>query len=139
MAMNRFQFQPNWSMPGCDKSCGTEALCSDAQEGAHWIEGFRCSVCVGAAQCILHSSGDKVFQRNACWHQTSPISGKSRLRGSFHSYGSRKYAAQCLGAFAFPFNRRFDLKSLGSLLLVPAAQCGPHWHGSIRGLAEVHS
>jgi len=317
MAMNRIQFQPGLSMPEFYKLFGTQALCSAALESARWPEGFRCPDCGGAAHCILHSSGNKVFQCNACRHQTSLIAGtvfqstklplttwflaiylvsqaktglsalalkrhlgvsyptawlihhklmqamteredrytlsgkvqvddaylggeriggkvgrgsenkvafvaavsltdeghplrvklspvagfklkaiadwaskclaagstvysdglacfsavtqagcthectvvagrkpkevpelqwintvlgnlKTSLSGSYHSFGFRKYAAQYLGAFAYRFNRRFDLKRLTHRLLVAAAQCGPNSQGSIRGLAEVH-
>jgi len=38
-------------------------------------DGFRCPDCGGAAHCILHFIGDKVFQCNACRYQTSLIAG----------------------------------------------------------------
>lgn len=79
--MNRIQFQPGLSMPEFYKLFGTEALCSAALENARWSDGFgkppspRCPDCGGAAHCILHSIGNKVFQCNACRHQTSLIAG----------------------------------------------------------------
>ena len=75
MAMNRIQFEPGLSMPEFFKLFGTEALCAAALESARWPDGFRCPDCGGAAHCILHSSGSKVFQCNACRHQTSLIAG----------------------------------------------------------------
>ncbi len=81
MAMNRIQFQPGLSMPEFYKLFGTEALCAAALQSARWPEGFgktprqRCPDCGGAAHCILRSSGSKVFQCNACRHQTSLIAG----------------------------------------------------------------
>lgn len=75
MAMNRIQFQPGLSMPEFFKLFGTEALCATALESARWPEGFHCPGCGGAAHCILHSTGNKVFQCNACRHQTSLIAG----------------------------------------------------------------
>ena len=63
---------------------------------------------------------------------------KTSLSGSYPSFGSRKNAAQYLGAFACRFNRRFDLKALPQRLLMAAAQCGPLSQGSIRTVAEVH-
>lgn len=62
-------------MPEFFKLFGTEALCSAALESARWPDGFRCPGCGGAAHCILHSSGNKVFQCNACRHQASLIAG----------------------------------------------------------------
>ena len=75
MAMNCIQFQAGLSTPELFNLFGTEALCSAALESARWPDGFRCPECGIAAQCILHSSGNKIFQCNACRHQTSLISG----------------------------------------------------------------
>jgi hypothetical protein len=72
------------------------------------------------------------------WINTVLGNLKTCLSGSYPSFGFRKYAAQYLGAFAYPFNRRFNLKSLAQRLLVAAAQRGPHSQGSIRVVAEVH-
>jgi len=49
---------------------------------------------------------------------------KTSLSGSYHSFGFSKYAEQYLGAFAYRFNRRFDLETLAQRLLVAAAKCG---------------
>ena len=317
MAMNRIQFQPGMSMAEFFKLFGTEPLCSAALESARWPDGFRCPCCGGGAHCLLHTEGHKVFQCNACRHQTSLIAGtifqstklplttwflaiylisqaktglsslslkrqlgvsyptawlvhhklmqamtereahytlsgqvqvddaylggersggkvgrgsenkvafvaavsmsdeghpmriklstvsgfklkaisqwasknlapgstvysdglacfsavtkagcthestvvagrkpkdvpqlqwintvlgnlKTSLNGSYHSFGFRKYAEQYLGAFAYRFNRRFDLKTLAQRLLVAAVQCGAHSQRSIRGVAELH-
>lgn len=317
MTMNRIQFQQGMSMPEFLKLFATEALCAAALQSARWPDGFRCPSCAGAAHCVLHTDGHKVFQCNACRHQTSLTAGtvfqatklplttwflaiylisqaktglsalalkrqlgvsyptawlvhhklmqamteretrymlsgkvqvddaylggerrggkvgrgsenkvafvaavsvsdeghplriklstvagfklkaiaqwasqnltpgstvysdglacfsavtkagcthdstvvagrkpkdvpqlqwintvlgnlKTSLSGSYHSFGFSKYAQQYLGAFAYRFNRRFDLKTLPKRLLVAAAQCGPHSQGSIRGVAEVH-
>lgn len=317
MAMNRIQFQHGMSMPEFLKLFGTEVLCAGALESARWPDGFRCPCCGGGAHCLLHTDSHKVFQCNACRHQTSLIAGtvfqstklplttwflaiylisqaktglsalalkrqlgvsyptawlvhhklmqamterearymlsgkvqvddaylggersggkvgrgsenkvafvaavsvsdaghplriklstvagfklkaiaqwasqnlaagstvysdglacfgavtqagcthestvvaarkpkdvpqlqwintvlgnlKTSLSGSYHSFGFRKYAQQYLGAFAYRFNRRFDLRTLAQRLLVAAAQCGPHSQSSIRGVAEVH-
>jgi hypothetical protein len=317
MAMNRIQFQPGMSMAEFFKLFGTEPLCAAALESARWPDGFRCPCCGGGAHCLLHTEGHKVFQCNACRHQTSLIAGtifqstklplttwflaiylisqaktglsslslkrqlgvsyptawlvhhklmqamtereahytlsgqvqvddaylggersggkvgrgsenkvafvaavsmsdeghpmriklstvsgfklkaisqwasknlapgstvysdglacfsavtkagcthestvvagrkpkdvpqlqwintvlgnlKTSLNGSYHSFGFRKYAEQYLGAFAYRFNRRFDLKTLAQRLLVAAVQCGAHSQRSIRGVAELH-
>ena len=75
MAINRIQFQPGLSMPEFFKLYGTEPLCAQALESARWPEGFACPRCSGAAHCVLHTLGHKVFQCNTCRHQTSLIAG----------------------------------------------------------------
>jgi hypothetical protein len=317
MAMNRIQFQPGLSLPEFLKLFGSEELCAQALESTRWPDGFHCPKCGGDAHCVLHHGHHKVFQCNACRHQTSLIAGtlfqgtklplktwflaiylvsqaktglsalalkrqlgvsyptawlvqhklmqamterearytlsgkvqvddaylggervggkvgrgsenkvpfvaavsltdethplriklgvvagfkrtaiaqwareslavgstvysdglacfnavtkagcthqstvvagrkpkdvpelqwintvlgnlKTSLSGSYHSFGFAKYAKQYLGAFAYRFNRRFDLKTLTQRLLVAAAQCAPHSQQSIRGVAEGH-
>jgi len=64
------------------------------------------------------------------WINTVLGNLKTSLSDSDHSFGFRKSAAQCLGTFAYRFNRRFDLKTLPQRLLVAAAQCGPHPHST---------
>lgn len=75
MAMNRIQFQPGMSMSEFFKLYGTEELCTAALESARWPDGFRCPACGGAAHCVLHAGDKKLFQCNACRHQTSLIAG----------------------------------------------------------------
>ena len=75
MAMNRIQFQPGMSMPEFFKLYGTEPQCAAALEVARWPDGFRCPCCAGRAHCVLRGSTHKVFQCNACRHQTSLTAG----------------------------------------------------------------
>src|SRR5450631_3308905 len=75
MAMNRIQFQPGLSMPEFLKLYGTEALCSQALETARWPDGFACPKCGCTPHCVLRNGSYKVFQCNACRHQTSLIAG----------------------------------------------------------------
>lgn len=75
MAMNRIQFQPGLSMPEFFRQFGTEAQCEAALEAARWPEGFRCPHCGGAAHCVVRSRGRKLYQCNACRHQSSLIAG----------------------------------------------------------------
>jgi hypothetical protein len=71
------------------------------------------------------------------WINTVLGNLKTSLTGSYHAFAFRKYAALYLGAFAYRFNRRFDLRTLHQRLLVAAAHCGPQPQRSIR-LAEGH-
>jgi hypothetical protein len=75
MAMNRIQFQPGLSMPEFAKRFGTESQCAAALEAARWPNGFSCPRCGGAGHCVLRGGSCKVFQCNACRHQTSLIAG----------------------------------------------------------------
>jgi len=61
---------------------------------------------------------------------------KTRLAGCYHAFAFRKYATQYLGAFAYRFNRRFDLRNLNGRLLVAAVHCEPQSLRSIR-VADV--
>lgn len=71
------------------------------------------------------------------WINTVLGNLKTSLKGSYHAFGFRKYARRYLAAFAYRFNRRFDLASLNERLLIAAVGCPPHPQRSIR-LAEVH-
>lgn len=75
MAMNRIQFQPGLSMPEFFKLYGTESRCEAALERARWPDGFCCPCCGQSAHCVLRGGTHKVFQCNACRHQTSLIAG----------------------------------------------------------------
>ena len=75
MAMNRIQFQRGLSMPEFFRLFGTETQCEAALEATRWPEGFRCPHCGGAAHCVVQSRGRKLYQCNACRHQSSLIAG----------------------------------------------------------------
>ena len=75
MGMNRIQFRPGLSMPEFFRQFGSEAQCEAALAAARWPEGFRCPHCGGAAHCVVQSRGRKLFQCNACRHQSSLIAG----------------------------------------------------------------
>jgi hypothetical protein len=75
MAMNQVQFQPGLSMSEFFERFGSEPQCALALERARWPNGFRCPRCQGAAHCVLRGGTLKVFQCDACRHQTSLIAG----------------------------------------------------------------
>jgi hypothetical protein len=237
MAMNRIQFQPGLSMPEFAQRFGTESQCAAALEAARWPNGFSCPRCGGAGHCVLRGGSCKVFQCQACRHQTSLIAGtvfqgtklpltvwflaiylisqaktglsalalkrhlgvsyptawlihhklmrameqreeryvlegqvqvddaylggertggkvgrgsenkvpfvaavsnlKTSLSGCYHALAFRKYGAQYLAAFAYRFNRRFDLRTLNARLLLAALACAPLPQRSFRA-ADVH-
>jgi len=93
----------------------------------------------------VHSDGLACFSavtEAGCAHQPTVVAGrkpnelpefqwidtvlgnlKTSLRGSCHAFGFRKYAARYLAAFTYRFNRRFDLGTLHTRLLVAAVAC----------------
>ena len=75
MPMNRIQFQPGLSMPEFYERYGTEAQCEAALVKTRWPDGFRCPCCGGSAHCVVRAGGRKLFQCNACRHQTSLMAG----------------------------------------------------------------
>ncbi len=60
------------------------------------------------------------------------------INGAHKSFKFVKYTAHYLGAFAYRFNRRFNLKLLLTKLLGLAANARPTREHQIRGLAELH-
>jgi hypothetical protein len=62
---------------------------------------------------------------------------KTTLAGAHHAFKYGKCAEQYLGAFAYRFNRRFDLKRLVTRLVAAASPCQPRCERVIRQ-AEVH-
>jgi transposase-like protein len=72
------------------------------------------------------------------WVNTVLGNLKTMINGAHKSFKFRKYANQYLGAFAYRFNRRVNLKSLLRDLLGHAATATPVRECQIRGMAEVH-
>ncbi|RKT43984.1 ISXO2 transposase-like protein [Thiocapsa rosea] len=71
------------------------------------------------------------------WVNTVLGNLKTSFNGAYHSFDFSKYAARYLGAIAFRFNRRFDLRTLPTRLLVAATACGPRPESWIRRVADV--
>lgn len=71
------------------------------------------------------------------WINTVLGNLKTSLSGSYHAFAFVKYAARYLAAFAYRFNRRFDLATLPTRLLVAAVRCRPAPVRSLR-LADSH-
>ena len=60
------------------------------------------------------------------WINTVLGNLKTSLSGCYHAFDFQKYATRYLAAFAYRFNRRFNLRTLHKRLLVAAALCKPH-------------
>ncbi len=123
------------------KAIAQWAQSSLAHGSTVYSDGLVCFTAVTTAGCVHQPTvvaGRKPkdlpeFQ----WINTVLGNLKTSLSGSYHAFDFRRYAAQYLAAFAYRFNRRFDLSTLHARLIVAAANCGPHTQRSIR-TAEVH-
>ena len=62
-------------MPAFFRLYGTEPQCEAALFQSRWPSGFCCPRCGHGAHCVLRGGTRKVFQCNACRHQTSLIAG----------------------------------------------------------------
>jgi len=58
---------------------------------------------------------------------------KTALAGTFHVLKFSKYGDDYLGAFAYRFNRRFDLRALVARSIVDVARCSPMTRETVRG------
>ncbi len=75
MPMNRVQFQPGVSMAEFFSRYGTEAQCAEAVKAMRWPQGFRCPRCSSAEHYVVGHGARKLFQCQACRHQTSLTAG----------------------------------------------------------------
>ena len=62
---------------------------------------------------------------------------KTTLAGAFHALKYRKYADHYLAAFAYRFNRRFDLRGLVAALIMDVVRTNPIKERSVRTHAEA--
>lgn len=72
------------------------------------------------------------------WINTILGNLKTSLGSSYHSFDFAKYAPRYLAAFAYRFNRRFQLDTLPMRLLVASVTIGPRPADWLR-LAEASS
>ncbi len=71
------------------------------------------------------------------WVNTVLGNLKTTLAGAFHALKYSKYAGNYLAAFAYRFNRRFDLRGLVARLIVDVARCKPAKEIVVRTHAET--
>ncbi len=71
------------------------------------------------------------------WVNTVLGNLKTTLAGAFHALNYRKYAGNFLAAFAYRFNRRFDLRAFVKQLVVDVVRAKPAKEDSIRANAEL--
>lgn len=75
MPMNRIQFQPGVSLPEFFERYGSEAQCAAELTALRWPDGFRCPRCSSVAHYVVGHGARKLFQCQACRHQTSLTAG----------------------------------------------------------------
>jgi hypothetical protein len=110
-----------------------------------------------APGCTVYSDGLACFNAvtmAGCTHQPTVVAGrkpkdlpefqwintvlgnlKTSLSGTYHAFAFSKYAFRYLAAFAYRFNRRFDLATLPQRLLIAVVRCGRRPEHQLR-LAE---
>jgi hypothetical protein len=104
-------------------------------------DGLGCFAAVTAAGCIhLPTVVGELKPRDLPsfkWVNTVLGNLKTTLAGAFHSLNYRKYADHYLAAFAYRFNRRFDLRALVARLIVDVVRAGPIKETTVRSHAET--
>lgn len=104
-------------------------------------DGLACFAAVTAAGCTHQPTvvGGRKPKDLPEFHWINTVLGnlKTSLSGSYHAFDFRKYAARYLAAFSYRFNRRFDLRTLNTRLLMATVACAPQPQRVIRS-AEIH-
>jgi hypothetical protein len=129
-------------LPGFTRKAIAEWASATLSPGSTVLsDGLACFAGVIDAGCAHQPTvvGGRKPKELPMFHWVNTVLGnvKSSLSGAYHAFGFNKYAERYLGAIAYRFNRRFDLRALPSRLLVAAVAAGPHSARSIR-LAETH-
>lgn len=105
-------------------------------------DGLSCFAAVTAAGCthVPIVVGDRKPRDLPQFQWVNTILGnlKTTLHGTFHSLAWSKHADSHLAAFAYRFNRRFDLRDLLARLIVDVARCPARQIQIIRGGSEAH-
>jgi transposase-like protein len=110
--------------------------------GTHVVsDGLACFGAVAEAGClhepVVVGSLKPRDLPNFVWVNTVLGNLKTSLSGTFHSLNFLKYGQRYLGAFAYRFNRRFDLRGLVARLIVDVARAKPHPEHRLRLNAEA--
>lgn len=104
-------------------------------------DGLGCFAAVADAKCVHVPMVVGALKPRELpefkWVNTVLGNLKTTLAGAFHSLKYRKYAGQYLGAFAYRFNRRFDLRDLIARLVVDVARGKPAREAVVRAHAEA--
>ena len=104
-------------------------------------DGLACFAAVAGAGCVhmpmvvgaLKPRDLPEFK----WVNTVLGNLKTTLAGAFHALKYRKYAGSYLSAFAYRFNRRFDLRDLVARLIIDVTRTKPVKEKVVRAHAEA--
>lgn len=104
-------------------------------------DGLGCFAAVTAAGCthqpVVVGGRKPRDMPQFLWVNTVLGNLKTTLAGAYHSLKYSKYAAHYLAAFAYRFNRRFDLRGLVARMIVDVARCAPVKEAVVRRHAEA--
>ena len=104
-------------------------------------DGLACFAAVVEAGCVnLPTVVGERKPRDLpefAWVNTVLGNLKTTLAGAHHAFDYGRYAAHYLAAFAYRFDRRFDLHALVVHLIIAVARCKPRSEQFIRE-AESH-
>lgn len=105
-----------------------------------YSDGLSCFPAVAAAGCqhVPIVVGERLPRDlpQFTWVNTVLGNLKTTLAGAFHSLKYRKYADRYLGAFAYRFNRRFDLHGLVAQAITDVVRATPAPESALRAHAE---
>jgi transposase-like protein len=104
-------------------------------------DGLACFAAVTDAKCVHVPMvvGDLQPRDLPEFKSVNTVLGnlKTTLAGTFHALQYRKYAGHYPAAFAYRFNRRFDLRGLVARLIVDVARCTPAKESVVRAHGEA--
>lgn len=104
-------------------------------------DGLACFAAVADAGCVhLPTVVGDLKPRDLPefkWVNTVLSNLKTTLAGAFHALKYSKYGEHYLAAFAYRFNRRFDLRGLVARLIVDVARAGPIRKSGVKARAET--
>ena len=99
---------------------------------------FRCATALPTAAAFAHmptaidGSRGEATRRSSHLSSTTLGNLKSNFAGAFHSLKYRKYPEHYFAAFAYRFNRRFDLRGLITRLIVDISRYPPAEENAVR-------
>ena len=104
-------------------------------------DGLACFAAVADAGCVhLPTVVGDLKPRDLPefkWVNTELGNLKTTLAGAFHAQKYCKYGELYLAAFAYRFNRRFDLRGLVARLIVDVVRAGPIRKSGVKAHAEA--